>query len=165
MLLNQGAHGFIKTHKWNSTIGAFINIEASGSGGAGIISYLSLFYLFEIVRLCNSSQCKSWRLSFLFGSIIWNDIHVLYWSVEKFQEIIKFFAKMARFWSEITKIALPRRKWQKWYLYRTKLPRQAKKGGNSAFRTALQYHDASTVTMMRTLLPWCEHCLNSAPFL
>uniref|UniRef100_A0A0E0IUH0 Uncharacterized protein n=1 Tax=Oryza nivara TaxID=4536 RepID=A0A0E0IUH0_ORYNI len=29
-----GSHGFIKTHKWNNTIGAFINIEASGSGGA-----------------------------------------------------------------------------------------------------------------------------------
>lgn len=32
-----GAHGFIKTHKWNSTIGAFINIEASGSGGADLV--------------------------------------------------------------------------------------------------------------------------------
>ena len=42
MFLNQGSHGFIKTHKWNNTIGAFINIEASGSGGAGIISHLSL---------------------------------------------------------------------------------------------------------------------------
>lgn len=40
MLFNQGSHGFIKTHKWNNTIGAFINIEASGSGGAGIIKYL-----------------------------------------------------------------------------------------------------------------------------
>lgn len=36
-----GSHGFIKTHKWNSTIGAFINIEASGSGGAGIILHFS----------------------------------------------------------------------------------------------------------------------------
>uniref|UniRef100_A0A0D9WXT4 Peptidase M28 domain-containing protein n=1 Tax=Leersia perrieri TaxID=77586 RepID=A0A0D9WXT4_9ORYZ len=32
-----GSHGFIKTHKWNSTIGAFINIEASGSGGADLV--------------------------------------------------------------------------------------------------------------------------------
>jgi hypothetical protein len=39
LLLTQGSHGFIKTHKWNNTIGAFINIEASGSGGAGIFSY------------------------------------------------------------------------------------------------------------------------------
>ncbi|EMS58760.1 Endoplasmic reticulum metallopeptidase 1 [Triticum urartu] len=31
-----GSHGFMKTHKWSSTIGAFINIEASGSGGAEI---------------------------------------------------------------------------------------------------------------------------------
>jgi hypothetical protein len=45
MLLNQGSHGFIKTHKWNSTIGAFINIEASGSGGAGICrTYLSFSF-------------------------------------------------------------------------------------------------------------------------
>ncbi|KAM0905350.1 hypothetical protein ACQ4PT_017446 [Festuca glaucescens] len=40
-----GSHGFIKTHKWNSTIGAFINIEASGSGGAGICrTYLSFSF-------------------------------------------------------------------------------------------------------------------------
>ncbi|KAG8080918.1 hypothetical protein GUJ93_ZPchr0007g5060 [Zizania palustris] len=32
-----GSHGFITTHKWNSTIGAFINIEASGSGGADLV--------------------------------------------------------------------------------------------------------------------------------
>ncbi|TKW31574.1 hypothetical protein SEVIR_2G114200v4 [Setaria viridis] len=32
-----GSHGFIKTHKWNSTIGAFINIEASGSGGTDLV--------------------------------------------------------------------------------------------------------------------------------
>ncbi|TVU39640.1 hypothetical protein EJB05_13069, partial [Eragrostis curvula] len=32
-----GSHGFIKTHPWNSTIGAFINIEASGSGGADLV--------------------------------------------------------------------------------------------------------------------------------
>lgn len=37
--VNQGSHGFMKTHKWSSTVGAFINIEASGSGGAGIIPY------------------------------------------------------------------------------------------------------------------------------
>jgi hypothetical protein len=43
MLFDQGSHGFIKTHKWNSTIGAFINIEASGSGGTGII--LQLFIM------------------------------------------------------------------------------------------------------------------------
>jgi len=40
ILFNQGSHGFIKTHRWNRTISAFINIEASGSGGTGIILYL-----------------------------------------------------------------------------------------------------------------------------
>ncbi|KAL2340328.1 hypothetical protein Fmac_008268 [Flemingia macrophylla] len=28
-----GSHGFMKTHKWRDTIGAFINVEASGTGG------------------------------------------------------------------------------------------------------------------------------------
>ncbi|KAG6517324.1 hypothetical protein ZIOFF_020709 [Zingiber officinale] len=31
----QGSHGFVKTHKWSSTVGAFVNIEASGTGGFG----------------------------------------------------------------------------------------------------------------------------------
>lgn len=32
-----GAHGFMKTHKWSDTIGAFINIEASGTGGLDLV--------------------------------------------------------------------------------------------------------------------------------
>lgn len=32
-----GSHGFIKTHRWNKTISAFINIEASGSGGTDLV--------------------------------------------------------------------------------------------------------------------------------
>ncbi|KAK1271720.1 hypothetical protein QJS04_geneDACA012639 [Acorus gramineus] len=32
-----GSHGFAKTHKWFNTIGAFINIEASGSGGPDLV--------------------------------------------------------------------------------------------------------------------------------
>jgi len=31
----KGAHGFMKTHKWRDTIGASINVEASGTGGPG----------------------------------------------------------------------------------------------------------------------------------
>ncbi|XP_052491257.1 uncharacterized protein LOC105791187 isoform X3 [Gossypium raimondii] len=30
-----GAHGFMRTHKWRDSIGAFINVEASGTGGPG----------------------------------------------------------------------------------------------------------------------------------
>nr|XP_016476644.1 PREDICTED: putative endoplasmic reticulum metallopeptidase 1-B [Nicotiana tabacum]XP_016476645.1 PREDICTED: putative endoplasmic reticulum metallopeptidase 1-B [Nicotiana tabacum]XP_016476646.1 PREDICTED: putative endoplasmic reticulum metallopeptidase 1-B [Nicotiana tabacum]XP_016476648.1 PREDICTED: putative endoplasmic reticulum metallopeptidase 1-B [Nicotiana tabacum] len=30
-----GSHGFITTHRWNETVGAFIDIEASGTGGFG----------------------------------------------------------------------------------------------------------------------------------
>ncbi|CAL0306366.1 unnamed protein product [Lupinus luteus] len=32
-----GSHGFMKTHKWRDTIGAFINVEASGTGGLDLL--------------------------------------------------------------------------------------------------------------------------------
>ncbi|CAD5163629.1 unnamed protein product [Musa acuminata subsp. malaccensis] len=32
-----GSHGFVKTHKWSNTVGAFINIEASGTGGFDLV--------------------------------------------------------------------------------------------------------------------------------
>lgn len=32
-----GSHGFMKTHKWRDTIGAFINVEASGTGGPDLV--------------------------------------------------------------------------------------------------------------------------------
>ncbi|XP_043725141.1 endoplasmic reticulum metallopeptidase 1 isoform X2 [Telopea speciosissima] len=32
-----GAHGFVTTHKWSNTVGAFINVEASGSGGPDLV--------------------------------------------------------------------------------------------------------------------------------
>lgn len=32
-----GSHGFMKTHKWTKTIGAFINLEASGTGGPDFV--------------------------------------------------------------------------------------------------------------------------------
>ncbi|KAK6930827.1 LOW QUALITY PROTEIN: Peptidase M28 [Dillenia turbinata] len=32
-----GAHGFMKTQKWRDTIGAFINVEASGTGGPDLV--------------------------------------------------------------------------------------------------------------------------------
>ncbi|XP_028772181.1 endoplasmic reticulum metallopeptidase 1 [Neltuma alba] len=32
-----GAHGFMKTHKWHDTIGAVINVEASGTGGPDLV--------------------------------------------------------------------------------------------------------------------------------
>ncbi|PPR88468.1 hypothetical protein GOBAR_AA32219 [Gossypium barbadense] len=32
-----GAHGFMRTHKWRDSIGAFINVEASGIGGLDLV--------------------------------------------------------------------------------------------------------------------------------
>ncbi|KAL9679822.1 hypothetical protein QQ045_017692 [Rhodiola kirilowii] len=32
-----GSHGFVKTHKWYESIGAFINVEASGTGGPDLV--------------------------------------------------------------------------------------------------------------------------------
>ncbi|XP_031481288.1 uncharacterized protein LOC116251263 [Nymphaea colorata] len=32
-----GSHGFTKTHKWRDSVGAFINIEASGTGGFDLV--------------------------------------------------------------------------------------------------------------------------------
>ncbi|GKV21293.1 hypothetical protein SLEP1_g31288 [Rubroshorea leprosula] len=33
----QGSHGFMKTHQWRDSIGAFINVEASGTGGPDLV--------------------------------------------------------------------------------------------------------------------------------
>ena len=46
----QGSHGFMKTNKWRDTIGAFINIEASGSDGPGmkqLIEMCALLFFFH----------------------------------------------------------------------------------------------------------------------
>ncbi|XP_030496880.2 uncharacterized protein LOC115712690 isoform X1 [Cannabis sativa] len=32
-----GSHGFMRTHEWRETIGAFINVEASGTGGPDLV--------------------------------------------------------------------------------------------------------------------------------
>lgn len=32
-----GAHGFVTTHKWSDSVGAFINLEASGTGGLDLV--------------------------------------------------------------------------------------------------------------------------------
>lgn len=37
LMMFQGAQGFMKTHKWRDSIGAAINVEASGTGGLGRI--------------------------------------------------------------------------------------------------------------------------------
>ncbi|TYH58787.1 hypothetical protein ES332_D08G178500v1 [Gossypium tomentosum] len=37
MFVDKGAHGFMRTHKWHHSIGAFINVEASGTGGLDLV--------------------------------------------------------------------------------------------------------------------------------
>ncbi|KAL0928510.1 hypothetical protein M5K25_000394 [Dendrobium thyrsiflorum] len=32
-----GSHGFVNTHRWSDTVGAFINLEASGTGGLDLV--------------------------------------------------------------------------------------------------------------------------------
>lgn len=56
-----GSHGFMKTHTWTKTIGAFINLEASGTGGPDFVcqsgpgSWPSLVYAQSAVYPMGSS--------------------------------------------------------------------------------------------------------------
>lgn len=43
-IIFQGSHGFMMTHKWRDSIGAFINVEASGTGGPGMASLKVEYY-------------------------------------------------------------------------------------------------------------------------
>ncbi|KAL5973046.1 hypothetical protein ACLOJK_039853 [Asimina triloba] len=36
-MLCKGSHGFMKTHRWRDSVGAFINVEASGTGGLDLV--------------------------------------------------------------------------------------------------------------------------------
>ena len=37
IMMSQGSHGFMTTHKWRDSVGASINVEASGTAGPGRI--------------------------------------------------------------------------------------------------------------------------------
>ncbi|XP_040950580.1 uncharacterized protein [Gossypium hirsutum] len=37
MFVDKGTHGFMRTHKWRHSIGAFINVEAFGTGGLDLV--------------------------------------------------------------------------------------------------------------------------------
>lgn len=53
-MILQGSHGFMTTHRWRDTIGAFVDVEASGTGGTGKILVPSLFSnlkCFEVFHL------------------------------------------------------------------------------------------------------------------
>jgi hypothetical protein len=49
IMMSQGSHGFMTTHKWRDSVGASINVEASGTAGPGRIwsnsnvTFLNLF--------------------------------------------------------------------------------------------------------------------------
>ncbi|KAJ0544977.1 putative peptidase M28 [Helianthus annuus] len=59
-----GSHGFITTHKWRNTIGAFINLEASGAGGLDYVcqsgpgSWPSQVYAQSAVRPMGNSAAQ-----------------------------------------------------------------------------------------------------------
>lgn len=44
LILFQGSHGFMTTHRWRDTVGAFINIEATGTGGFGKLFKLPVYF-------------------------------------------------------------------------------------------------------------------------
>lgn len=48
LLMLKGSHGFMKTHRWHDTIGAFVNVEASGTGGPGKCDVKFLLLLGDI---------------------------------------------------------------------------------------------------------------------
>ncbi|KAB2016845.1 hypothetical protein ES319_D08G120600v1 [Gossypium barbadense] len=50
-ITREGAHGFMRTHKWRDSIGAFINVEASGTRSIYKISTLPLQQMFHLTEL------------------------------------------------------------------------------------------------------------------
>ncbi|KVI05717.1 Peptidase M28 [Cynara cardunculus var. scolymus] len=67
-----GSHGFITTHKWRNTIGAFINLEASGTGGLDLVcqsgpgSWPSQVYAQSAVHPMGNSAAQVFTLLYSF---------------------------------------------------------------------------------------------------
>ncbi|KAG4133749.1 hypothetical protein ERO13_D08G112024v2 [Gossypium hirsutum] len=54
-ITREGAHGFMRTHKWRDSIGAFINVEASGTRR----NYLFMYDLINLVIFVSFLQTKA----------------------------------------------------------------------------------------------------------
>ncbi|KAL8532662.1 hypothetical protein ACS0TY_009029 [Phlomoides rotata] len=66
-----GSHGFMTTHRWRDTFGAFINVEASGTGGFDLVcqsgpgSWPSFVYAQSAVYLWQIVQLRVFLVKFL----------------------------------------------------------------------------------------------------
>ncbi|KAH9708259.1 peptidase M28 domain-containing protein [Citrus sinensis] len=70
-----GAHGFMKAHKWRDSVGAVINVEASGTGGLGMIAFGANFISFNFNDLVCQSGPSSWPSSVYAQSAIYPMAH------------------------------------------------------------------------------------------
>lgn len=66
LMIFQGSHGFMTSHRWHDTVGAFIDVEASGTGGFGKLFELAVYGIENVLKyhkyVC--SECIHFFLKF-----------------------------------------------------------------------------------------------------